>query len=608
MAKNTTNPISIIGQTVVISISGHRDCVDRPLITERLRQRLREIMEGYWLREKNSNGQLNKKDIDTSGIRWFFLSPLALGADQIAADVALELGMELIVPLPMPEECYQEDFSESDWLHVQEILNKAYGKIEIPMLHEISIISTKSQNGNYTDQRNDQYAALGAFLYHYSDIMIFLWDGLENNEKGGTAFVKGYALGDEVCAFDIPYRKPLLQFHPEKILWHLPVKRKKNSSINIEGLHKWKLLEKTNAKSIGGRDESATLNWIRTSQKILSAHAPSAIDILESKKNFLKEDVKNFLSEDTKKATAQQILESYASADVAANRLQKSYERVRFAILGSVGLSVLSFSVFTGFPLDRLKMWEHLPAWSYVTSLALAGAFYVFKKGYFGRFFEIGREIDIQELAHEERILAEALRVQFFVFQAGCKSFVGDYFPGRSSEQLGWILRLLRWEHLQYLMSLDGNSVSNFDSIRTRWLKAQEEYFTRKAAMYQRRVRDYNRVCIGFLLLSFLGSIAYLGNPFGSESLRVALLLFFVGLTPAIAGFVKLWSIAQGNERNFDEYSRMRDVFSRAGKRWEKCNDDGKRKIVQELAREAITETSHWLNYFKKEEPKPTPL
>ena len=38
------------------------------------------------------------------------LSPLAEGGDRLVAEIALELGGQLIVPLPMPVELYEEDF------------------------------------------------------------------------------------------------------------------------------------------------------------------------------------------------------------------------------------------------------------------------------------------------------------------------------------------------------------------------------------------------------------------------------------------------------------------------------------------------------------------
>ena len=43
-----------------------------------------------------------------------FLSPLARGADRLAAEIALDLGYELNVPMPFPQAEYEKDFTGID--------------------------------------------------------------------------------------------------------------------------------------------------------------------------------------------------------------------------------------------------------------------------------------------------------------------------------------------------------------------------------------------------------------------------------------------------------------------------------------------------------------
>ena len=38
--------------------------------------------------------------------------------------------------------------------------------------------------------RAERYAAMGELIAQRSDVLILLWDGRENNKKGGTAWVK----------------------------------------------------------------------------------------------------------------------------------------------------------------------------------------------------------------------------------------------------------------------------------------------------------------------------------------------------------------------------------------------------------------------------------
>ncbi len=96
---------------VIVSISGHRDCCYPEKIKTQLETRFSEIKEGFLKKHKVDSV---KPDINPSGVRWIFLSPLAVGADQICAEVALKCGFELIVPLPMPLDLYEEDFSKDE--------------------------------------------------------------------------------------------------------------------------------------------------------------------------------------------------------------------------------------------------------------------------------------------------------------------------------------------------------------------------------------------------------------------------------------------------------------------------------------------------------------
>src|SRR5512139_115829 len=63
------------------------------------------------------------------------LSPLAEGADRVAARVALEQGVRLIVPLPLPLDLYQDDFESADSrAEFGRLLEQAEARIALPLL------------------------------------------------------------------------------------------------------------------------------------------------------------------------------------------------------------------------------------------------------------------------------------------------------------------------------------------------------------------------------------------------------------------------------------------------------------------------------------------
>jgi hypothetical protein len=77
-----------------IGITGHRDLRTEDI--PNLEKAIRQVFEGL------------ARDYPHTPV--FLLSPLAEGADRLAARVALEMGVSLAVPMPMPQEEYEKDF------------------------------------------------------------------------------------------------------------------------------------------------------------------------------------------------------------------------------------------------------------------------------------------------------------------------------------------------------------------------------------------------------------------------------------------------------------------------------------------------------------------
>src|SRR5690606_203889 len=89
---------SNFGLPLVVAVTGHRDLV--PGEVPAIRQRVRDLFTDLSSRAGERNLRV--------------MSPLAEGADRLVAEEALALGLELIVPLPMPRELYALDFEDED--------------------------------------------------------------------------------------------------------------------------------------------------------------------------------------------------------------------------------------------------------------------------------------------------------------------------------------------------------------------------------------------------------------------------------------------------------------------------------------------------------------
>lgn len=162
---------------IILGITGHRDIPKEDY--EPLKKKIKGIID-----------ELKKKYPSTPLI---FLTPLAEGADRIAAMAAKKNGIEYIVPLPMPIEEYKKDFNdESSLREFDELLKGAKDFFVIPS-QEYNQKNNKEHNQEQVE-RNKLYENVGVYIAKYSSILIALWDGKVSNGQGGTAEVVGYKL------------------------------------------------------------------------------------------------------------------------------------------------------------------------------------------------------------------------------------------------------------------------------------------------------------------------------------------------------------------------------------------------------------------------------
>jgi hypothetical protein len=153
----------------VFGVSGHRDLVrtDLPALGKQLRDVFDRFMSVY------------------RGAEFQLLTPLAEGADRAAAEVALAVGIPLVVPMPMPREEYERDFANADSLaDFRRLLAAAASNFELPGT-DLDGVSLSDNTA-----RTARYAAVGDYIAQRSNVLILLWDGQVNEKVGGTAWVK----------------------------------------------------------------------------------------------------------------------------------------------------------------------------------------------------------------------------------------------------------------------------------------------------------------------------------------------------------------------------------------------------------------------------------
>jgi hypothetical protein len=114
------------------------------------------------------------------------LSPLAEGADRLAAEVALARDIKLFVPMPMAQAEYERDFpSATSLAEFRRFLAAAELSWEVSDENE-----REKRRLAESDVRAKKYAAVGDYIARASHVLLLLWDGCDNEKIGGTAWVR----------------------------------------------------------------------------------------------------------------------------------------------------------------------------------------------------------------------------------------------------------------------------------------------------------------------------------------------------------------------------------------------------------------------------------
>ncbi len=194
---------------LVIGVTGHRDLrdVDLPGLKRVISDLFRELQG----RCPHSPLQL--------------LTPLAEGADRIAAESALACNVQIVVPLPMPEDIYKSDFETPGSIaEFDRLLAEARESFVLPPAEGNTLEKIRTGEG----ARVRQYGLLGAYIVRNSHALLALWDGVHSEKSNGTSDVVGFKLHGVSEEF-VPDRTLFAPVESDPV-WHIVTPRVSNPS------------------------------------------------------------------------------------------------------------------------------------------------------------------------------------------------------------------------------------------------------------------------------------------------------------------------------------------------------------------------------------------
>ena len=193
---------------LVIGVTGHRDLLieEQEQIKDRIRDCFNQLQNAF------------------PELPLMVMTPLAEGADRIAAEVAHELGIPTLVLLPMPQHLYQSDFEGESLSEFHEMLSLGEC-VELPLLSELSEADVLEPGHG----RDLQYAQLGAYLAAHSHILLAVWDGKASNAPGGTGHVINFHQHDVIDLIAEGQHRSPIDFTEDEsdLVFHIVCSRRK---------------------------------------------------------------------------------------------------------------------------------------------------------------------------------------------------------------------------------------------------------------------------------------------------------------------------------------------------------------------------------------------
>jgi hypothetical protein len=443
---------------LVLGVSGHRMLRQGEKDQIRLQDLVRSIFNEFRRRYPQTPAIL--------------LSPLAKGADRLAAQVALESEYRqwctLVVPMPFPEAQYRQDFkldgSEEEFDQLLEAAGISAGAISGRLFH---MPVPAGADLRQPAARDRQYALVGEFVAHYSQVLIALWDGKisTNPNACGTGAIVNFKLragvypelsrlaGEPwlppVRPLDVPQTGPV---------YHIRAPRP-SETIPPEDIHLVKLFHQPSDAASDAKLMKKQDAFFQTIFKQFDSFNKGLAGCPQkpAREQLLPEEDLRLLSPELR---ALNTFHAVASAQSLSNQ-----SRARALLLTTCVLAFLAV-VVGGLRSQRLPRSDFLSDW-----LLFYVVFLVASVGCWALSFRF----KWQDKYQDYRALAEGLRVQFFWRLAGLKSSVSDYYLSKQKSELEWVRRAINnCELVSRLAEPDHHSPPSGQSAAARSQKAQE--------------------------------------------------------------------------------------------------------------------------------------
>jgi hypothetical protein len=528
---------------LVVGVTSHRDLVaqDVPALREQVRETLSSLRATF------------------PELALTIVSPLAEGGDQLVAEVGLELGAHLVVPLPLPVELYRDDFSSGDSL----------GRFE-RLMAQAQVVRLPWPEGGLEvpgPARDRQYLMAGLYVANHCHVLCALWDGSEEGGLGGTAHIVRYYLGGPLPgarrAGD--NLRQMLSGDDDSLVRHFPVRR-----------------------DSGTATTPGEPRWLTSSGRVCaSAEIPTDYVRLFVRMQTFERDRKRYVARTQREMPPEAVQRSLQEADGMAMHYQRIMVLALRAIHVLAVLMGITFLLYSDLGAPDWMLWMFLLFFAFGLMIAAAAGRHDWHRKYI-----------------DYRALAEGLRVQSFWRRAGLSmtgdpEFAHDNFMQKQDVELGWIRNVMREVGLiPPPVSVDREKA--VDEVIEDWVgfpgqSGQLGYYQRKSMLCERhdlRTRRLGQACLwaGIGISLFLAAF-HAGLDAATRNVLVTLM----GALSLIAAVREAYAYRKADKELIKQYRFMHRIYRNArtaldaaGSVREKC------EILRALGEAALAEHAEW--------------
>ncbi|MGV8943052.1 hypothetical protein [Thermomonas sp.] len=550
---------------LAVGVTAHRDLVAEEIPALRL------AMRGFLKRLRAEFPKLPLR----------LISALAEGGDQLAAEEALGLGIELIAALPMPQAEYEKDFEDPATLaRFRALLARAQVRV-LPMAPG-NTAETIAIRGEH---RNLQYAQLGMFISSHCQLLLALWDGHASAATGGTAQVVSFHIHNVMPGLSVEQVAPnLLADDESDLVFHLPCSRRLLQTrpdpgqsqahwLTLAGNHPVAQGMPAHYRHVFGQMQDFNLDVANHADRILASNGSLFDERVPS----------------APPAVAAHDEHLFHAADWLAIHFQR---RVRTSLLCTHVIAALMGLAFILFS-DVDSNLRYVQAFLLLFVLGIALNL-------------LGRRRQWHRKYLDYRGLAEGLRVQLYWRLAGIEppantSLGYDSFLQKQDVDLSWIRHAMR-----------GSSLLRDEDFRSspRWLGwvvahwigdangagGQRAYYQQGTARRTQAFHVTERVGNLALAAGLLGAVLLLiGGPALAPAWQQKLVVV-MGLLPLLAGIREAYSYKKADKELIKQFRFMSRLFESCGARLKHVQNDAEtRQILLALGRACLEEHAEWI-------------